>query len=162
MRGASCIFIDRIPKLGYFAKVTYSLFLTLHLIGVITWFAGLFYIFRLFVYHTEQRNNPAVCSVFVVMERKLYKIIMAPAATLTTLMGLGMLWQNPSILYQRWIWLKLAFVVVLFGYHVYSGYVMKRFYRGDFFLSSRQCRMINEVPSVVLLVVVPLVIFKPF
>ncbi len=134
----------------------------LHLIGVITWFAALFYIFRLYVYHVENQNNASVVEVLQVMERRLYRAIMTPAMILTVAMGLSLLWQNPNLLKTPWFHAKLLSLVFLFAYHGFSGYVRKQFLAGNIFLTSKQCRLINEVPTIVLLVVVPLAVIKPF
>lgn len=134
----------------------------IHLIGVITWFAGLFYIFRLYVYHTENQHKDDVTQVLQVMERKLYYYITWPALVLTTLAGGVLLWQNPGLLKSGWMHTKLFFLLFLFGYHFYSGHIRKAFAQKNFKLTSKQCRLINEVPTLVLLVVVPLAILKPF
>lgn len=133
----------------------------LHLIGLIAWFAGLFYIFRLYAYHTENQDKEAVCAVFTVMERKLYRIIMIPAMIFTLAMGGFLIVLNPAILRATWFHVKLSFLLVLFIYHFYAGHVYRQLARKNFILTGRQCRLLNEVPTVVLIVVVLLAILKP-
>lgn len=140
--------------------MSYLIIKSLHLIGVVTWFAGLFYIFRLYVYHTENQQQPEITKILEVMERRLYYGITWPAMLLTLLMGLWLLYKNPSTLSQTWFHIKVLMLLVLFGYHFFSGYVRKQFLHKNFFLSSKQCRLINEVPTVVLLVVIPLAVIK--
>lgn len=142
--------------------MAYLVVKSLHLIGVITWFAGLFYIFRLYVYHVENQNHSKTVDIFKTMERRLYYAITWPAMVLTVTMGVVLFLMNPTVFESKWFYLKLVFLVLLFGYHFYSGYVRKRFLKDDIFLTSKQCRLINEVPTIVLLVVVPLAIIKPF
>lgn len=141
---------------------SYLLLKTFHLIGVVTWFAGLFYIFRLYVYHVENQEKLEVVKVLQVMERRLYYAITWPAMIFTTVFGGLLLWQQPELLRAGWMHGKLFMLVLLFGYHFFSGYTRKRFLCGEIFLTSKQCRMINEVPTLVLLVVIPLAILKPF
>jgi putative membrane protein len=142
--------------------MTYLYLKAVHLIGVVSWFAGLFYIFRLFVYHTENRDNQAISSLLCVMERRLYYAIMWPAMVLTLIMGASMIAMNPELLNAHWMRAKLFFVLILIAYHLFSGHVRKQFATRNFFLTSRQCRVINEVPTLILIVVMLLVILRPF
>jgi putative membrane protein len=135
----------------------------LHLVFMVSWFAGLFYLPRLFVYHaltTDEVGNAR----FKVMERKLYRGIMWPAAILTALSGLALIAQHDAAWWNasHWLHLKLALVACLFGYHVYLGHLLTLFAHdanphGDVFY-----RWLNEVPVVVLLGVVLLAVLKPF
>lgn len=140
----------------------YSWFKALHLIFVVTYFAGLFYIFRLFVYHVDQRDNPGQRRTFEVMEKKLMLVIMNPSLMLLLVFGLGMLWQNPGLLDRSWFIVKLIMLVPLMLYHGFADYVRRRFAQDNYFLSERACRLINEVPSIVLVVVVILAVVKPW
>ena len=135
----------------------------LHIIGVVTWFAGLFYIFRLYVYHVENKGNEEVTKVLEVMERRLYRGICWPAMVITTLAGVG-LWSTNFAGYfaSGWFKVKLLSLVALFGYHFYSGKVRKDLAAGTCALTSRQCRFINEVPTVLLLTIVAMAVVKPF
>lgn len=135
----------------------------LHIIGVVTWFAGLFYIFRLYVYHVENRGKPEVIATLEVMERRLYRGICWPAMVFTTVFGVW-LWSSSwqAYLGMGWFHVKLTALVALFGYHFYSGKVRKDLAAGRCTLTSRQCRLINEVPTVLLLVIVFMAVVKPF
>ena len=140
----------------------YTVIKALHIIGVVAWFAGLFYIFRLFVYHTENKQNQDICRVLETMERRLYKAIMMPAMIFTTLMGSTMLYLRPGLFIFGWLHIKFGCLILLFAYHFYSNHTRKRFLNKDFFLSSKQCRFLNEVPTLVLIAVVLLAVLKPF
>lgn len=133
----------------------------LHIISVVAWFAGLFYIFRLFVYHVKHRDNPEMARAYGEMERKLLYMIMHPAMLMTILFGLLLISQNPAVLRAPWFHLKLGLVLLLIAYQIFAGITQKRFARGDFFLSERACRIINEVPTVVLIAIVILTVVKP-
>lgn len=135
---------------------------SLHVIGVIAWYAGLFYIFRLYVYHVENQHKSEITSILEIMERRLYRYIMTPAMVFSFVMGVAMLVMNPGLLVFWWIRIKLFVLAFLFGYHFYSGHVRKEFAKKNFFLSSKQCRLINEVPTLILLIIIPLAIMKPF
>ncbi len=139
----------------------YLVLKALHIIGMVAWFAGLFYIFRLFVYHVKYQNNPELCQAYSQMERKLLYIIMHPAMLVTILLGLLLISQNPVVLSAPWFHLKLLLVVVLIAYQIFAGMTQKRFARGDFFLSEKACRIINEIPTLVLIGVVLLAVIKP-
>lgn len=132
-----------------------------HIIFMVAWFAGLFYVFRLFVYHAKFKDQDNMRQAYALMERKLLYIIMHPAMLLTLLFGLLLISLNPSVLRAPWFHLKLFAVALLIGYQVFAGIVAKRFARGDFFLSERACRFINEVPTILLIVIVIMVVVKP-
>lgn len=134
----------------------------LHLIALVAWFAGLFYIFRLFVYHVRDRASAPVRKTLTEMESKLLRIIMLPAMCLTIATGSTMLWLEPAWLQQGWIYLKLTLVACLLAYHGLAVHVHKRFAAGQYVLSERACRIFNELPTLVLVGAVILVVFKPF
>lgn len=133
-----------------------------HIIGVVTWFAGLFYIFRLYVYHVENRDKPEVTRVLAVMERKLYRGICWPSMVFTATFG-TLLWaQMPGHYFaQPWFHVKLLGLVILLGYHFYSGKVRRDLEAGTCTLTSRQCRLINEVPVLPLVLMVIMAVVKP-
>jgi putative membrane protein len=133
----------------------------LHLIAMVAWFAGLFYIFRLFVYHVKHQGNTEMARAYAEMERKLLYIIMHPAMLMTILFGVLLISQNPAVLRAPWFHLKLGLVFLLIAYQIFAGITQKRFARGDYFLSERACRLINEVPTVILIAVVILAVIKP-
>lgn len=132
-----------------------------HLIFMVAWFAGLFYIFRLFVYHAKFQYEPKMREAYTLMERKLLYIIMHPAMALTILFGFLLIAQNPSVLSAPWFHAKLLLVLFLVIYQIFAGITHKRFARGEFFLSEKACRVINEVPTLILIGVVILVVVKP-
>jgi putative membrane protein len=132
-----------------------------HVIAVIAWYAGLFYIFRLFVYHVQNRDEPAVAATLAVMERRLMRAIMMPAMVVALSMGVAMLVAQPALLRQPWMHAKLGAVLFLLGYHGYASWVRRQFERGRYVLSERACRLVNEVPTVLLLVIVIAVIVRP-
>lgn len=142
--------------------MTYQWIKAFHIIAMVAWFAGLFYIFRLYVYHVKHRERPGMPEAFAEMERKLLRIIMDPAMTVTLALGIALIVMNPALLKQGWLHAKLTAVVLLMGYHIFAGITRRRFARGDYFLSERACRMINEVPTLLLIVTVLMVVLKPF
>jgi protoporphyrinogen IX oxidase len=143
--------------------MSYESLKTIHIISMVAWFAGLFYIFRLFVYHSKHQKSPDLIAVFPVMERKLLHIIMGPAAILTIASGLSIILLHfPEYWSQPWLHAKLTAVLLLLGYHGLAEVTAKRFGRGDFFLSEKQCRMLNEIPTLILIAVVILVVYRPW
>lgn len=129
---------------------------------MVAWFAGLFYIFRLFVYHVKNKDNLQIVTVFQTMERKLLYMIMHPAMLFTLIFGILMLIKNPTLLKQGWMHVKLLLVLILMGYQIFCGIVAKKFSQGDYFLSEKACRIINEVPTLLLIGIILLVILKPW
>lgn len=137
-------------------------FKALHIIAMVAWFAGLFYLPRLFVYHMETEDNISL-ERFKVMERRLYKIIMWPAAIMTTLFGLLLISLNPLYYGQlNWMLLKLILVAVLWTYHLSLGYYLSCFDLDQKPHSVRFFRIWNEVPTILLVLIILLVILKPF
>lgn len=134
----------------------------LHLIAMVAWFAGLFYMFRLFVYHAENQNKVDVVNVLKVMESRLLRIITIPAMIVTVVFGLAMLYYNPGYLKYIWIHIKLLCVLLLIIYTMFILYVMRRFHQGDVFLTSKQCRFLNEVPTLLLIAIILLAVLRPF
>ncbi|MCB1214667.1 MAG: protoporphyrinogen oxidase HemJ [Deltaproteobacteria bacterium] len=132
-----------------------------HLIFMVAWFAGLFYIFRLFVYHARHQDEPKLAQVYTVMERKLLYIIIHPAMLMTILFGVLLISMNPSVLRAGWFHGKLAMVFGLIGYQILSGITYKRFAQKDFYLTEKQCRWINEIPTIFLIGIILLVVLKP-
>lgn len=133
----------------------------LHIVVVVCWFAGLFYLPRLFVYHAMSEDTPSR-ERFKVMERKLYRGIMIPSMLLTLAIGIWMLYLTPGWLQQGWLHAKLALVVLLVGYHHVCGAWVKRFARDENRRSHTFYRWFNEVPVLALIVIVVLVVVKPF
>ena len=141
---------------------TYLLFKSLHLIAVISWMAGLLYLPRIFVYHSENNDKPAVTEVFKVMEKKLFFYIMTPAMTLSWIFGLILIHEiGFQQLGQRWMILKLIFVIALTLYHFYLVSVLGQFKLDINKHSSKYYRYINEIPTLLLILIIFIVIFKP-
>ncbi len=140
---------------------TYLLFKSLHLIAVISWMAGLLYLPRIFVYHSEN-NNEIITNVFKTMEKKLFYYIMTPAMILSWLFGLVLIHEiGFNELGSLWLQLKLIFVIILTSYHFYLGFLLKKFNLDQNLRSSKFYRYINEVPTLLLILIVFVVIFKP-
>ncbi|KJK16493.1 protoporphyrinogen oxidase HemJ [Pseudomonas sp. NPDC087612] len=133
----------------------------LHIVSVVCWFAGLFYLPRLFVYHAQSQDSISQ-ERFVIMERKLYRGIMLPAMIASLVFGIWLLSLTPGFMSQGWMHAKLTLVVLLIGYHHMCGAQLKRFARGENTRSHVFYRWFNEVPVLVLLAVVILVVVKPF
>ena len=141
---------------------TYLLFKSLHLISVISWMAGLLYLPRIFVYHAQNNSEKAISEIFKVMERKLFFYIMTPAMILSWLFGLLLIHETGfQQLGQIWMILKLLFVVILTLYHFYLAKVLNQFSKDLNKHSHKFYRFINEIPTILLILIVFVVIFKP-
>ena len=140
----------------------YLLFKSLHLIAVISWMAGLLYLPRIFVYHAENMNKEEICIVFKTMERKLYNYIMMPAMLLSWLFGLILISHvGFEALSSKWLQIKLVLVILLSIYHFYLGSLLSSFSENDNTKSSKFFRWLNEFPTLLLIIIVFIVIFKP-
>lgn len=141
---------------------SYLLFKSLHLIAVISWMAGLLYLPRIFVYHSETKNNKEKKETFKLMEKRLYFYIMNPAMFLSWIFGFLLLHQIgfENFLYL-WLQLKILFVILLTGYHFFLFYCLNSFARDNSKYSSKFFRIINEIPTVFLILIVFIVVFKP-
>jgi len=141
-----------------------NLYLTLkaiHVIAVISWMVGLLYLPRLFVYHVENNNFESV-KVFKIMEKRLMKIIMNPAMIVTWLTGLSILWVlGFNTIFSLWLSIKFLFVIILSVYHGFLSKCLKDFALDRNTRSSKFFRFINEIPTIILIIIVFLVIFKP-
>ena len=137
----------------------YELLKVLHIISFVSWFAGLFYLPRLFVYHVENITNSEMSSVFKKMEYKLLKIIMNPAMILTWVFGLALI---HYVGFELWLFLKIILVVLLSAFHMYLGKIRKRLESNYREYTSKYLRIINEVPTVLLILIVILVVVRPF
>ena len=141
---------------------SYLLFKSLHLIAVISWMAGLLYLPRIFVYHVENLKDKNTSLIFKTMERKLYFYIMTPAMILTWIFGLILISSlGFEILSAFWIKLKLLLVVLLTLYHFYLSKLLDDFKVDQNTKSSKFFRIINEVPTILLILIVFIVVFKP-
>lgn len=145
--------------------MTYLHFKALHIIFVVSWFAGLFYMPRLFVYHTEANEKPELerqilFAQFTKMEKLLWNAIMTPACWLTLICGTAMLILNPVWMEQDWMQLKLLFVLGLLGYHFFTRKILLELRRGHFRFTSLKLRLFNEVATIFLFSIVFLVVLK--
>ena len=143
----------------------YNYIKSLHLIFVVTWFAGLFYMPRLFIYHIEALEKPetearVLGNQFRVMERRLWQIITWPSAVLCIASALVLLWIMPGWLSQPWMHVKLGFVVLLIAYHLVMHRMYLRFQRGQISYTSRFMRIWNEGATLILFAVVFLAVLK--
>jgi len=141
---------------------SYLLLKSIHLIAAISWMAGLLYLPRIFVYHTENLKNDKISSIFKTMERKLYFFIMMPAMIVTWIFGLILISNlGFEIFSTLWVQLKLLLVVLLTLYHFYLAKLLEDFKMEQNTKSSKFFRIINEVPTILLILIVFIVIFKP-
>ena len=141
---------------------TYWLFKSLHLIAVISWMAGLLYLPRIFVYHAENNSETNISEIFKTMERKLYFYIMTPAMILSWLFGLLLIHSiGFQQLGQTWMLLKFLFVIILTADHFYLGKLLIQFKIDNNKHSHKFYRYINEIPTILLILIVFVVIFKP-
>ena len=141
---------------------TYLLFKSLHLISVISWMAGLLYLPRIFVYHAENNLEEKVSTIFKVMEKKLYFYIMTPAMILSWLFGILLIHSiGFQQLGQLWMIFKLILVVILTIYHFYLGSILSQFKLNNNKHSHKFYRLINEIPTILLILIIFVVIFKP-
>ena len=134
----------------------------LHLVAVISWMAGLLYLPRIFVYHSERSAEKNVSEVFKTMEFKLYNYIMMPAMILSWVFGLLLI---SSIGFDQlsnyWLILKLIFVTILTAYHFFLGICLNKFRTNENKFSSRFFRVFNEIPTLLVILIVFIVVFKP-
>lgn len=133
-----------------------------HIIAVVCWFAALFYLPRLFVYHSSTTDD-AGRARFKVMEQKLYRVIMRPSMIVSVILGLWLLvlgWD--AMASSGWLWVKIAGVVLLIGYHHYCARLMRDFAADRNLHSERFYRMFNEAPALLLILIVVMVVVKPF
>jgi protoporphyrinogen IX oxidase len=145
--------------------MAYYWFKAFHLIGVVVWFAGLFYLVRLFVYHAEANleSEPAQSILkqqYEIMEKRLYSIITTPGMIVTVVCAIGLITTEPEILKSTWLHIKLALVLLLIGYHHYCKRIMKQLAKNECQWTGQQFRALNEAPTVMLVLIVLLAVFK--
>ncbi len=143
----------------------YLWFKTLHIIGVVVWFAGLFYLVRLFIYHVEAQDFDSNLQIafnkqYSLMEKRLANIITTPGMVLTVSMAAGLLYLQPSWLNEKWMQAKLVFVLLLLVYHFVCYRLMNKLQNNELSWTGKQLRILNEVPTILLVSVVMLVVFK--
>ena len=141
---------------------TYLTFKALHLIAVISWMAGLLYLPRIFVYHSETLQNKQQSETFKLMEKRLYFYIMNPAMILSWIFGILLIYtQGIESLGFLWMKIKLGLVIILTAYHFYLLIFIKDFQMGINTKTSKYFRIINEVPTILLIIIIFVVVFKP-
>ena len=141
---------------------SYLLFKSLHLIAVVSWMAGLLYLPRIYVYHVENKDKKEATDIFEVMEKRLFFYIMRPAMIFTWIFGLILIYLNGiEIFSQLWMQIKLALVILLSVYNDYLGKCLLSLKDNSNTKSSKFFRVINEVPTIMLIFIVFLVVFKP-
>ncbi|AFY37797.1 hypothetical protein Lepto7376_1453 [[Leptolyngbya] sp. PCC 7376] len=147
------------------APQAYFWFKAFHIIGVVVWFAGLFYLVRLFVYHAEAEKEPEPAKgilkkQYELMEKRLYHIITQPGMYVTVVMAIAIISTEPAILKSWWLHAKLALVALLLVYHFYCGRIMKKLAAGECDWTGQQFRVLNEAPTLLLVTIVMLAVFK--
>ena len=144
---------------------TYLLFKSIHLIAVVSWMAGLLYLPRIFVYHSEaSRDNKSqdLMSTFKVMERRLFIYIMNPAMIVSWIFGILLIYTNSIESFgSLWLQLKLIFVIILTIYHFFLFQCLDKFAKNNNSFSPRFYRIINEIPTVLLIAIILTIVFKP-
>ena len=140
----------------------YLLFKSLHLIAVISWMAGLLYLPRIFVYHAEKNTEKNTSETFKIMERRLMFYIMTPAMILSWFFGIFLILINGiSITLNLWVQAKLLLVVLLTIYHLFLGYYLRKFALDKNEKSAKFFRIINEIPAILLILIIFVIIYKP-
>ena len=134
----------------------------IHLIAVISWMAGLLYLPRIFVYHVENFKKKEATDIFEVMEKRLYNYIMRPAMLVSWLFGIILIYLNGfEVLYSLWIQIKIFLVIVLSAYHEYLGVCLRSLKDRSNIKTAKFFRVINEIPTLLLIIIVFIVVFKP-
>ena len=139
--------------------MTFLVLRALHIIGIVCWFAGLFYLVRLFIYHVEafdeaEPKRSILTAQFALMARRLWYAITVPAMCLTTVAGVWLMLGYHDVMHEPWLQVKLVFLAILFGYHYDCGRIRKRLAQGDRSHTSRQLRIYNEVATFLLVGIV--------
>lgn len=145
--------------------MAYSWFKAFHIVGFVVWFAGLFYLVRLFIYHVEATEQPEPAQTILknqyqIMEKRLYNIITTPGMIVTVAMAIGLVSTETEVLRESWLHIKLSLVAVLIGYHHYCGRLIKQLAEDRCTWNSQQLRALNEAPTLLLVVIVLLAVFK--
>ena len=140
----------------------YLILKSLHLIAVISWMAGLLYLPRIFVYHVENFEKKQTIDIFEIMEKRLYNYIMRPAMLFSWIFGIILIYLNGlDVLTNLWMQIKLALVIILSVYHEYLGRCLNQLKNNTNTKTSKFYRYLNEVPTVLLILIVFVVIIKP-
>lgn len=142
--------------------MSYEVIKAFHIISVISWMAGMFYLPRLYAYHANAAKGTELSETFKIMERRLLKIIINPAMILTFIFGIWMIAENPALMQQGWLHAKIFLVLCLSGLHGYLAAVRKKFERDENTKPAKFYKAINEIPTVAMILIVFLVVLKPF
>ena len=141
----------------------YLFFKWLHLVAVISWMAGILYLYRLLIYHAERGASPEIHDLLSLMSKRLYRIITLPAMIIALVGGTGMISLNPDLLNTRWLQLKLLCVLAIAAATVYAGRLVRKFADKSLNLpTGKNLRILNEVPAVFMIIIVALAVFRPF
>ena len=140
-------------------NINYNIIKSLHIISMTTWMAGLFYLPRLFVYHSQCDKNGTQDLTFRIMEKKLYKYIMSPSLVITWVCGLVL--TNLYNTIEFWLLIKFILVLILTFFHIYCGNIIKVFNKGENKKKDKYYRIFNEVPTILFIFIIFLVVFKP-
>ena len=139
----------------------YNILKFFHYVFFTTWMAGLFYLPRLFVYHSQSKKNSTEYKTFIIMERKLLKYIMNPSLILTWIVGLGLV-ISEEVYGFLWMNLKFLCVILMTSFHMFCGNIRRNFVNGTNLRTHNYYRIINEIPTVIFILILGLVVFKPF
>ena len=139
----------------------YDIIKSLHIVAVISWMVGLLYLPRLYVYHNETKNNSDMDTTFLKMEYRLYNYIMNPALLVSFLLGLYLLYENKYLLYENYFLIKFLMVLILMLFHLYLNSLYKDFKKGYRNKKTKFYRIINEIPTILMILIILLIIVKP-
>jgi putative membrane protein len=145
-----------------FLLTHYDWIKALHIIAVISWMAGMLYLPRLFVYHASAAQGSELSETFKIMERRLLRYIMTPAMIASLIFGAMMFHANPELLHRPWMHVKLTAVILLFGLHGFFAKTVKIFARDQNTRSPKFYRLINEAPTILMIIIVIMVEVQPF
>ena len=139
----------------------YDIIKSLHVVAVISWMVGLLYLPRLFVYHNDKKKMTEIDVTFLLMEYRLLKYIMNPALIITYLFGVILIYENNYLLAENYFLLKLVLVFILSLFHIYLSILYKDFEKGYRYKNTKFYRIINEIPTVLMIVIILLIVVKP-
>ncbi len=145
-----------------FIQAHYDVFEALHVVFVISWMAGMLYLPRLYVYHADAEKGSELSETFKIMERKLLRVIINPAMIFTFIFGGCMAVAAPEIFHQPWMHVKLTAVVLMTVFHIFLARWRKDFLKDKNTRTSKFYRKVNEIPAVLMIIIVFMVIVKPF
>ena len=139
----------------------YDIIKSFHLVAVISWMVGLLYLPRLFVYHNDAKFNTELDQILLLMENRLLKIIMMPAIVLTYVLGFTLVYYNNYLITEYYFILKIFFVLFLTVFHLYLSRLYKSFEKGYRIKTTIFYKKINEIPTILMIIIILLVIVKP-